>query len=245
MSNRWVAVFLMVLTVPALASAQTASRFEIGPFVRMDKVSVEGVSERMPVFGVAAAARLAKTGGLEGEITRADGPEFEHSREGISETFAPPGAPRAELERLGVHARWRPADRPRLGRRGAGAAAALPAGAQACRPGCGGGVAVRARGRLTSRADMRVRLGLASRAYTETLEYIVVSMPAGPDPSRLAGFSFGNGNRASNPYSATTQRGGLLMGAEVPIRIAARFTVAPEVRYVYGGGGSMEKNDPH
>lgn len=223
MSNRWLGVFLIVMTVPTLASAQTASRFEIGPVVRMDKVSVEGVSQSMPVFGVAVTARLSKTWGLEGEFTRADGPEFEHSREGISETFAPEGAPRAELERLGVHARWR----------------------HAYRPGFGGSVAVTARGRLTSRADVLVRLGLASRAYTETMEYIVLSIPEGIDPSRLATFSFGNGNRSSNPFSATTERGGLLMGAELPFRIATRFTVAPEVRYVYGGGGSMERNDPH
>jgi hypothetical protein len=221
MSNRWLGLFLMVAAVPTVAAAQTPARFEVGPVVRTDKVSVDGVSRSMPVLGVAATARLSKTWGLEGEFTRADGGEFEHSYEGISETFAPEGAPFAELERLGVHARWR----------------------HAYRPGFGGSVAVTARGRVTSRADVLVRLGLASRAYTETLEYIVLSIPEGIDPSRLSSVSFGNGERSSNPYTTTTQRGGLLMGAELPIRIAARLTVAPDVRYVFGGG--PRKNDPH
>jgi hypothetical protein len=214
MRSKWVGLTLIVLAVPAVATAQTRNRFDVGPVARAERVTVGEKTQVMPVFGFAASARLSKTWGLEAEITQVNGREFSRSRDGISETFAPAGSTAAENERLGVHARWR----------------------NTYRPGLGGIVAVTARHGLGSRAAMLVRLGLAARSYRETQEYIVLSIPDGIDPRRLATVSFGNGNRSSNPFVDKTDRGGLLMGAEVPITIVGRLSVAPEVRYVYGGG---------
>jgi hypothetical protein len=211
-------VVLIVTAVPALATPQTTTKFDVGPVVRAEQIGVEGVTQVMAVFGVAASARLSRIWGLEGEIAQSDGREFSHSREGISESFAPAGATWAEVERLGVLARWR----------------------YGYRPGLGGTVAVTARGTLNRHTDLLFRLGLATRSYTQSYEYSVLSIPDGIDPRRLAGHSFGNGERSGNPYVEKTQRGGLLMGAEVPIRIGTRLSVAPEVRYVYGGSARFD-----
>jgi hypothetical protein len=60
-------------------------------------------------------------------------------------------------------------------------------------------------------------------------------LDAGIDPARLATFSVGDGTSSSPNQRLNTQRGGLLMGVAVPIKITARLTVAPDVRFAYGG----------
>jgi hypothetical protein len=204
----------VILGAASGASAQTSPRFVVGPVARVDKVSAEaGVTSVMPVFGLAASVRLSRTWGIEGEITQARGREFTHSYDGVSETFAPLNSTLAEKERLGVLARWR----------------------YGYRPGMGGSVAVTARAGLASRADIQFRLGLAARNYERSFDYTVLRIPEGIDPARLATFSFGDGTSSSPHQRLNTQRGGLLMGVAVPIKITRRLTVAPDVRYVYGG----------
>jgi len=208
---------IMIATIGAAtsASAQLLPRFDIGPVVRADKVTVQGeVSRTMPVFGVAGSIRLSKTWGVEGEVTQAGGAEFARSREAIFETFAPEGASIAEIERLGVLGRER----------------------MTYRAGLGWSAGVTATTGTTGRANMVFRLGLSSRTYAATWEHTTLRIPEGIDPSRLAGFAFGNGNGASNPWHGNVQRGGVLMGIDVPIRITQRLSLAPLVRYVYGSG---------
>lgn len=189
---------------------QTAPRFTIGPVARVERVAVEaGLKSTMPVFGVSTAVRLSKTWGLEGEITRAAGAEFVHSYEGVSQTFADPRAPQEEIERLGVRARWR----------------------FGYRAGVGGFAAATAKGAISDRVDLVLRFGLAVRNYTETAAFTILSIPPGIDPSRVASVSYGGDENGAS----TTQRGGLLIGFDVPVRVTRRLSVSPTLHYVYGG----------
>ena len=84
MKSLWLSAALVLFAAPT-ALAQTASRFVVGPVVRVDKVRVQGgVSSVMPVFGAIASMRLSKIFGVEGEITQAPGRELVHSYEGYS-----------------------------------------------------------------------------------------------------------------------------------------------------------------
>jgi hypothetical protein len=204
---------VFVLASVAVASAQTQPRFEIGPVARVDKVSIEGGVERVvPVLGAAGSIRLTKHWALEGELTQAGPGEFARSYEGVSISYAPPDATRAEIERLGVRQRWR------LG----------------YRPGLGGWFGVSGGGQLAGPVDLKVRLGLASRSYEETRDELVLQIPEGIDPARVSGNLF-QGSGLSRSQKFSTQRGGLLMGVEMPIRVTRRLSLAPDVRYVYGG----------
>jgi len=204
-----------VVGVGPTALAQTAPRFSIGVVGRLDKVGVEaGLETAMPVVGIATSARLSKTFGIDAEITNTSRREFARSYEGISQSFAEPNSSLAEIERLGVRTRTR----------------------YGYIPGLGWSVAMTGRAGLTGPADIVLRLGLAARSYTETYENTVLSIPAGIDPRRLAIFSRGDGTGAGpNDAPLKTQRGGLLMGLAVPVRVTRRLSVTPDVRYVYGG----------
>ena len=208
------AVVLLLLVLASAASAQQHDkRFEVGLVARADKVSVEaGVKQVMPVFGAAAAWHFSKVWAVEGEVTQAGGGEFARSYEGTSISYAPPGASYAELERLAVRERWR----------------------NGYQPGVGFSVAATAQGNLTTRVDLKVRLGISGRTYKETSAQTVLQIPEGIDPARVSASLF-NGNGLSGSQTSNTQRGGLLMGIEVPIRVAHRLAVAPDLRYVYGG----------
>lgn len=84
---------------------------------------------------------------------------------------------------------------------------------------------------MTGRADVELRLGLAFRRYVETIDSTILRIPDGIDPSRLARYTStitGSNGRFN------TQRGGLLMGVDVPIRITKGLTATSDVRYVYG-----------
>ncbi len=217
MRTFWLAIVLTAAIVSG-ATAQTSPRFTVGPVVRGDRVAVErDLNSLMPVFGVSATARLTNTWGLEGEITRAAGSEFVHSYEAVSQHFAPANATAAEMERLGVKARWR----------------------YGYRPATGGSIAVTARAGLAGRADLVLRLGFAMRRYTEARHFTVLSIPPGIDPSRVTTVSFGDGTAASNDGYFKVQRGGLLVGVGVPVTLTRRLAVSADVQYVYGGPASF------
>jgi hypothetical protein len=203
---------LLLIGLPPAASAQTP-RFEVGPVARADRVSVEaGLQQVMPVLGASAAWHFTKVWALEGEITQAGGGEFSRSYEGISVSYAPPGATLAEIESLGVRERWR----------------------NGYRPGTGGSIAMTARGNLGGPVSVKVRLGMSARSYEESSAHAVLQIPDGIDPARVSANLFG-GQGLSGSQTTTTQRGGLLMGIEMPVRVTRRIALAPDLRYVYGG----------
>lgn len=204
-----VSAFLMLAFVTA-ARAQPAPRFEIGPVVRLDSVSVEGGAHgRTPVAGIAAGVRLSNTYGVEAELTQAWNP-IERRYEGWFISYAEgPNATREEVERLA------PILRRSLG----------------YTPHVGGAAAIVVRLGPAKRVGLSLRAGLSARRYVETSAYEVVSIPDGVDRARFAN----DLARNFQPSSQTRTRGGLLLGLGLTLAMTDRVTLAPEVRVVLGG----------
>lgn len=196
---------LAVAGFSSIASAQTASRFEIGPLARLDRVYIEGnLSGSVPVAGITARVRLWKGLGVEGEMTWANG-GMERSYEGWFVSFAGRDASREEIERLA------PTARRTLG----------------YHPGGGGAGAIVIRGAVSPRVHLGARAGLSARRYTETSDFTVLTIPDEVDPE-LAMKHFVDS-------SSTRIRGGLLFGADAIVALTGRFSIVPEVRFVYSG----------
>lgn len=154
------ALMVMLLTVVANAGAQTASRLEVGPVMRFEKLSFDaGGGGTSAVAGVAARFRLTEHFGVEADVTTASS-RVERSYEAIVTSTAPGGSSREEIERLGVLARR---DLTYV-------------------PGVGGSLALTARAKAGPRADVVFRVGGAFRRYLETSNYTVLRMPEGFNP---------------------------------------------------------------
>ena len=132
------------------ASAQTASRFEIGPVVRLDHVFVEGdMTGRSTVAGVVGTFKLSKTFGVEGEITQASN-QLQQSREGWFVSYVTtPNPTREEIERM----------------------APTVLIARGLEPGIGWSAAFVARGDVVPRVSLAARVGLSARDYLESETY--------------------------------------------------------------------------
>jgi hypothetical protein len=189
----------------ASAGAQT-SRFEIGPVVRVDKAFIEAdATGSYAVGGVATRFMFSRAFGVEGEITGASS-RIERSYEGWFISYVnTPNPSREEIEALAPTAR-----------RSLGYA-----------PGLGWSAAFVARSDATRRVSVSARAGLAARRYDETSSYTILTIPDGVDPARVA--------RDFQDSSFRQTRGGLLFGLDVPMAVTKQLTVAPELRFVYGG----------
>ena len=200
-----VAIAVIVLVSAGTALAQPASRFEIGPVVRVDKVFLEGGAGGMTVVvGAAARVDISSSYGVEAELTRASS-GFERSYQGWFTSFAPYGATREEIERLA------PTARRTLG----------------YTPGTGWSAAFVARGEASRRVIVAVRAGASGRRYRQTSTYTLLTVPDGIDPADAA--------RTLVDSSASRTRGGLLLGSDVTVALTDHLSLAPEVRFVYGG----------
>lgn len=202
-------IVLLVLFVVGLvdvAAAQTGSRMSIGPVARLDRVFVEGGARgATAVAGALATIRLGERYGVEVELTRASNP-IERSYEGTFISYGPvPSPSREEFDRFAPKARRT------LG----------------YRPGMGWSAAVVARRGLTPRTTLGARAGISSRAYSETSNYEILSVPEGVDPARIA--------RDFQDTVDHVWRGGLLVGADLTLALTEHLSVAPELRLVYGG----------
>jgi hypothetical protein len=74
-------------------------------------------------------------------------------------------------------------------------------------------------------------VGLSARNYLETSVYTILSIPEGVDPGRVA--------RDFQDSSDHRTRGGLLFGFDVSMAVTDHVSVAPELRFVYGGPASV------
>lgn len=187
------------------APGQTRRRVEIGTVVRSDWLFVEA-------GGTGQSSVAGIVAGL--AVSPRFGLEGEltaaaggvtRSYEGWFISYAPPNATREEIERLA----------PILRR------------TLRYRPGTGGGFAFVVRETLSPRVAIRGRIGLSGRRYGETSSYEVLQIPDGVDPARVA--------RDFVTESGRRNRGGLLIGLSLPVRVLDRLQVEPEVRYLYGG----------
>ena len=69
-------------------------------------------------------------------------------------------------------------------------------------------------------------MGVVSRGYSERSSYVVLSIPEGVDPARVA--------RDFQPQTVETVRG-LLLGVDVDLALTPRFTLPLQMRFVYSG----------
>ena len=197
---------LLVLGFVDVAMAQPASRIEIGPVLRFDRVAIEGgAGGSTTVAGAVATFRTSKILGLEAEVTQASG-RIERSYEGWFISYVTtPNPTREEIERMA------PTARRSLG----------------YEPGLGWVVALTARGEVNRRVKLGARLGVSARDYVETSTYTILSIPEGVDPRRVAS-DFQND-------SFHRSRGGLVFGIDGSVAVTKHLSVAPELRFVYGG----------
>lgn len=191
---------------PSLPPPPPPSRFAVTGVVRIDHVYVDGHTEgTTPVAGVAASVRISRAIAIEGELTGATR-DIARSYEGTFVSYAPPGSTSREaFERFAPVARRTLAYVPRLG----------------------GAAMVVARTAINTRVALAGRLGVASRAYSERSSYVVLSIPEGVDPARVA--------RDFQPQTVETVRGGLLFGVDVDVALTPRFTLPLQLRVVHSG----------
>lgn len=204
---------VLVLGSAHAAMAQPAQRFNVGPVVRTDRVTIEGAATgTTPVAGVVGTLWLSKNFGVEGEVTNAWN-RIERSYEGWFISYAEPGASREEVERLA------PTARRTLG----------------YTPGTGGSIAFVAATDSSHRVSIAVRAGVSGRSYEQTSSYTVLTIPPGIDPARVAR------DLADSTYTQT--RTGVLFGANVPVRVTDRIRLVPEIRAVFGGIGDYRHRE--
>jgi hypothetical protein len=197
---------LVLLGAVSSAEAQSPSRFTLGPMARLDRVSLDGhTTGTTPVTGVVASVRVSQAIAVEGELTGA-ARDIARSYEGWFISYAQgPNASREDIERLAPRAR-RTLD---------------------YQPGAGVAGMIVGRASTHPRVSVAGRLGASARRYTERSSYVVLTIPEGVDPARVA--------RDFQPQEVRTMRGGFLAGIDVDIAFAGRFTLAPHVRFVYSG----------
>ena len=196
----------LLLLGAGTAAAQSPSRFTVGPVARVDRIWIDGQTEgTTPVAGVAASVRISKAIAVEGELTGA-AKDIARSYEGWFVSYAQgPNVSRQEAERLAPTAR-RTLD---------------------YEPGAGVAGMVVARAAANPKVGVVGRLGVSARRYTERSSYLVLTIPEGIDAARVA--------RDFQSQAVRTVRGGVLAGADVDIALTRRFTLAPQLRFVYSG----------
>lgn len=188
------------------AAAQSGPRFELGPVVRVDGLYFEGGTTGTILSGGAAASvRVANRLAVEAEVTQATG-RVERSYEGWFVSYVTtPNPTREEIERFA------PTARRTLG----------------YEAGIGWSTLLVIRDVFKSRVPVNVRVGGTGRVYRQTSDYVVLTIPEGIDPARVA--------RDFQSSSRERVRGGLLMGAEVPLRLTRRLRLVPGGHVVWSG----------
>ena len=204
MVGRGVVVAVLLMACATQAAAQPEPRFEIGPLMRVDRVQVEG-----GLVGSMPSAGVGMSVRLvKSLLVEAEVTRaqgpFERNYTGWFQSWAPAGASREEIERLAPTARRD----------------------LAYVPGWGGGGAFVLRGTLSPRVDMGLKLGAAGRRYVETSTFTILTIPAELDEAKV--------RAAFRDERHTATRGGLWLGADLPIRVTTRLRVIPEVRYILG-----------
>ncbi|HET9468669.1 MAG TPA: hypothetical protein VFO48_09665 [Vicinamibacterales bacterium] len=194
------------------ASAQVTDRLDLTAIVRSDRVSFEGNQK----------ARLPVAGvGVSYRVWREMRVEGEltgatgqlrRAYEGDFMSYAGPDATREEILRMAVIAR-------RTTVNTAGLGFATTVAVETREPG---------------RVNLALRAGASYRHYTYTDDFDDLRVPEGFTIEKAeASMVDGRGSRG---------RGGLLIGASVPVRIVGRLHVAPEVRWVWGGPARVGNN---
>jgi len=201
-------VTLVWLGCASAAAAQSPSRFTLGPSLQVVHASFDGHTRgTLTVGGVTAGIRLSRALSIEGELT-SPGRQLARSYEGTFISYVPgtPANPSAE-----EFARWAPIARRTL----------------AFEPGFGGSGMLVARSSVRRHVTLAGRLGVSARRYVERSQFAVLAIPDGVDPARVA-----------RDFAGETHariRGGVLAGGGADVAVTPRFSIAPQVRFVYSG----------
>jgi len=210
---RHVAVLIAIwLAGAASASAQVSERLQIAAVARVDRVSFEGRQN----------ARLPVTGAAVSyrawRALRFEGEittasgESRRSYEGDFISYAGPDATREEFLQKAVIARRTTVNKAGLG-------FALAAAVETRQPG---------------RLNLALRAGVSVRRYDYVDDMTILRVPEGVTVEQA--------ERALPDGSGRRPRGGLLVGASVPVRIAGNLHAAPEVRWIWGGPARIGNN---
>jgi hypothetical protein len=203
---RLVLAVVAVLVLANGAAAQSEPRFELGPVVRVESVYFEGgTTGAIASGGAAATVRVTNRFAVEAELTQATG-RVERSYEGWFVSYVTtPNPTREEVERFA------PTARRTLGHEA----------------GTGWSALLVVRDVFKSRVPVNVRVGGSGRMYRWTSDYVVLTIPEGVDPALVA--------RSFQSSAAERVRGGVLVGAEVPLRLTRRLQLVPAGHVVWGG----------
>ena len=195
-----------------LASAQAGERLDIAAIARTDRVSFEGHQN-----GRLSVAGVGGSYRVWRDV-RVEGEitaaagESRRVYEADFMSYAAPGSTREEILAKAVIAR-----RTTINKAGPGFAAA---------------VAVETR--QTGRVNVALRAGASYRRYHYNDDMSVLRVPEG--------FTIEQAEAQMPDGRGARGRGGLLLGASVPVRIFSRLHVAPEVRWVWGGPARVGDN---
>jgi hypothetical protein len=195
----------------APASAQTGVRPYFGGSLGNFSVSADQVEGGAVAGGLFGGIALSKYVDVELEVVLpAD--TFTRSYTGLSVSFAPPGAPRAEIERLGVITRF---DKARE-------VTASLSGVVIVHPSLG------------QRLTPGFIIGVSNQRVRDQTVYTPVSIPVGVDPQHPS--------VVGRTESSTRNIGGPTVGANLAIAVTPHLSVVPDVRYDYGSLGDEINN---
>ena len=195
----------------ASAHAQSSLRPYVGGSIGSFSIDADEVDGRTAAPGFVLGLAVSRLVDVEFEALFPTS-TFNRTTTAISTSFAPPGASREEIERLGVTTRF---DRQREVTANYSFVAVIhPAATSRVVPGLVAGVTIQ-------------------RAHNSTT-YTPINIPAGIDPNNRA---ISNGEeRYTRNFSAPT------IGGQVSVRVTPHFHVVPDVRYDYGSIGDEINN---
>jgi hypothetical protein len=213
-SGRSFAVLIAVLAFLARgtpANGQTRLRPYAGGSISSFSVSGDEVDGRSVAGGLFAGLALSKYIDAEFEVAFPTD-TFTRSYTGISESFAAPGATRAEIERLGVVTRF---DKERDVNSFLSAVVIIhpPAG---------------------TRLTPGLIVGVSNQNVRDRTTYTTVSVPEGLDPQHRSVIGY--------TQAHSRNLGGPTIGANLAVALTPHLSIVPDVRYDYGSIGDEINN---
>jgi hypothetical protein len=206
-----IAAVAMVGGGAVAGSAQPALRPYVGAAVGSFSVDADDIDGRSASAALLGGLRLSRLVDVEVEATFPT-QTFDRSATALLTSFAPPGASRDEIERLGVVSRI---DRRREVTLNISAVAIIhPA--------------------MTGRVVPGLVAGVTNQRARSITHYTPVSIPAGVNPQHPS--------VVEREERSTRNIGAPTIGGQVSIRVAPHFFVVPDLRYDYGSIGDEINN---
>jgi hypothetical protein len=206
-----VALLIAFLAFAIPAHAQSGLGPYVGGSLGSFSVSADDVEGRSAAGGIVGGLALSRYVDAEFEVAFPTD-TFTRSYTGISVSFAPPGASRAEIERLGVVTRF---DKERDVTASLSAVVIIhPPPGKRLTPG--------------------VIVGVTNQRTSNRASYTPVSIPEGVDPGHPA--------VVGRTEVSTRNIGGPTFGANLAIALSPHLFIVPDVRYDYGSIGDEINN---